>query len=230
MAKYQYSYLFDLKDWQALGYHVAPATGSPAMDRGTEVHQTCEDFVQGKIERSGLHKAISPAWANLVADLKRNHAVAEEQWAFDDGWNPTPDNGAAMWLRMKIDVHQFITPKKMRVIDYKTGKFYNANVEQVEVYAIGAFAKFDDVDEIITELWYFDFGEPYDKTFKRSQVPKLARKWEGRANPVLAATSFPPRVTKLCDWCPYNQKKGGPCTAPADALRGRAGTARKGFG
>jgi RecB family exonuclease len=104
----------------------------------------------------------------------------------------------------------------MHVIDYKTGKPYVANMEQVEVYALGAFAKFDDVETVVGELWYLDHEEPHEKAFHRSQVSKLARKWEQRADRLLSAKEYPSRINRFCDWCPYNSDKGGPCTAPKD--------------
>ena len=214
-AKYNWTYQFEQADWLALGYASGPRSSSPAMDRGTAIHQTCEDFVTGKITLSGLHPAITPAWANLVRGLRTQHAVAEEQWEFDSGWFPKQDASAALWLRMKIDAHLFDTPLRLRVIDYKSGKFYRSNTEQVEVYALGAFSKFEAVQEVITELWYFDGGEPYDKTYKRPQAAKLATKWDGRARKALEATAYPPKPSNLCGWCQYNAKKGGPCHAAA---------------
>lgn len=207
-AKYQWSYLFEPQDWFAIGYEFVPSTGSPAMQRGTEIHQTCEDYLNGT---GTLHREIGPAWRNLIDGLRYMDATPEEQWEFEDGWHPKADG--ALWLRMKIDAHYFPTKDVVHVIDYKTGKPYAANMEQVEVYAIGALAKFDDVQTVVGELWYFDSDEPHEKTFHRDRVSKLALKWEQRATRLLTATSYPPRKNKFCDWCPYNLKKGGPCHA-----------------
>jgi hypothetical protein len=207
-AKYQWSYLFEAEDWFNIGYEFVPSTGSPAMERGTEIHQTCEDYLKGT---GTLHREISPAWRSLIDMLKYMDATAEEQWEFEEGWHPKADG--ALWLRMKIDAHYFSSANVLHVIDYKTGKPYLQNMEQVEVYAIGGFAKYDDADTIVGELWYFDSDEPHEKAFHRSQVSKLARKWEQRAEKLLEAKAFPPRTNRFCDWCPYNAKKGGPCTA-----------------
>jgi hypothetical protein len=215
-AKYRWGYLFEASDWLALGYRIVPAKSSPAMERGTEVHQTCEDFLLGK--RPDLHPEISPAWAMNVRGLKALGAVPEQQWEFDRDWHPPGEQ--PLWLRMKIDAHYEFSKGCLAVIDFKTGKPYAANMEQVEVYALGAFAKFDDIDTVIGELWYFDGEEPDEKTFKRSDAPKLARKWEQRASRLLEANGdYPARPNKFCNWCPYNFAKGGPCTAPPRSSR-----------
>jgi hypothetical protein len=210
-ARYEWSYLFEPKDWAAIGYKVVPAKGSPAMERGTEIHETCENFINGT--SPGLHAEIGPAWAAWVRDLKEIGAKAEAQWELDCDWHPS-NRASDLWLRMKVDAHYPIGKDQMHVIDYKTGKPWPANIEQVEVYALGAFAKYDDVNEVIGSLWYFDSDEPHDKTFTRAQAPKLARKWEQRAARLLEATEYPKKPNRFCNWCPYSHKKGGPCGYP----------------
>jgi hypothetical protein len=207
-AKYQWSYLFEPKDWAAIGYKTVPAKGSPAMDRGTEIHETCEQYVLGT--RPDLHREIGPAWAAWVKGLKDLGATPEQQWEFDRDWHP----GGTLWLRMKIDAHYRVGQDTLHLIDYKTGKPWPANIEQVEVYALGAFARFDDVQTVIGSLWYLDSEEPHDKTFTRAQAPKLARKWEQRAGRLLEAEAYPAKPNRFCNWCPYSHKKGGPCGYP----------------
>jgi hypothetical protein len=209
-AKYQYSYLYDVEDWLAIGYRIVPSKGSPAMQRGTDIHQTCEDHLKGT---GALHPEISPAWRHLIDGLKYMGACAEEMWELEEGWHIREDG--PLWLRMKIDAHYQPASNLLHVIDYKTGKPYVANMEQVEVYALAGFAKFDDVDTVIGELWYFDSDEPHEKAFHRNQAKKLALKWDQRAERLLSAVKYPPRPNRFCEWCPYNAKKGGPCYAPA---------------
>lgn len=223
-AKYQWSYLFEPSDWLAIGYTVVPATPSPAADRGTEIHQTCEDFIKGT--RPDLHPEIGPAWAMQVRGLKAIGATAEQMWAVDDGWNPVPENAPEMWLRAKIDSHYKFGKNALSVVDFKTGKVYSTNFEQVELYALLGFAKFDDVNTVVAELWYFDSDEPYEKVYDRSQAPKLARKWEGRARPLLEATEYPEKVNRFCNWCAFNPNKGGPCKSAPRVVSGAGRKAR----
>lgn len=214
-AKYQWSYLFDADDWRKLGYKVVPSRDSPAMTRGTEVHDTCEQFLLGK--RPDLHVEIGPAWAMQVRGLKALGAVPEQMWEFDCDWHQPGEQ--PLWLRMKIDAHYQFSKDSLSVIDFKTGKPYAANMEQVEVYALGAFAKFDSINTVVGELWYFDSEEPDEKTFHRKDAPKLARKWEQRAGKMLEAKEYPPKINRFCNWCPYNGNKGGPCKAALRVVR-----------
>jgi hypothetical protein len=217
-AKYRWSYLFEPADWLALGYRVVPDKGSPAMQRGTDIHESCERYLLGTINVSELHREIRPGWRNLLSGLRHFGATPEEQWEVEEGWHPRDPDGA-VWLRAKIDAHYQPSADTMHVIDFKTGKPYLQNMEQVEVYALLAFAKFDAVQTVVGELWYLDHEEPHEKAFHRAQAPKLARRWEQRADRLLSAVQYPPRPNRFCDWCPYNESKGGPCGAPAGSSR-----------
>jgi hypothetical protein len=212
-AKYQYSYLFEAADWRKLGYKVVPDKGSPAMQRGTDIHATCESYLLGTVGVEGLHKDIGPAWRSLLHGLKYMNAVPEQQWELEQGWHPKDDG--ELWVRMKIDAHYRPSADCLVIIDFKTGKPYPQNMEQVEVYALAGFAMHDDVNLIKGELWYLDHDEPHEKAFTRAQAPKLARKWEQRADRLLTAVKYPPKPNRFCNWCPYNALKGGPCHAPA---------------
>lgn len=213
-AKYQWSYLFDASDWKKLGYAVAPAMPSPAMLRGTEMHEDIEKYLRGQ-QPMLMHRDIAFSWRAQIATVKRRGAVAEEQWEFDAGWNPEP-TPEDLWLRMKIDAYYFGRGDSLHVIDFKTGKHYPENREQAEIYAIGAFAMFDDVNIVQAELWYLDSEEPYERTYRRNQVSKLARKWEQRSGAMLDAKAYPARPNRFCKWCAFNQRNGGPCVAPQD--------------
>jgi hypothetical protein len=221
-AKYQWTYLYEPEDWRAIGYRVVPSTSSPAMQRGTDIHQTCEDYLLGKVGIEGLHREIPQSWRNLISGLKHFEATPEEQWEVDDGWNALDATSGPLWLRAKIDAHYLPSADTLHVIDYKTGRPYTSNMEQVEVYALLGFAKFDDVQTVIGELWYLDHEEPHEKAFHRNQASKLARKWKQRAGRLLGAVEYPPQPNRFCNWCPYNAEKGGPCTAP-QGLAGQGG-------
>ena len=183
-----------------------PGIKHPAASRGILVHESCEHYLQGKTDT--LHTEIAPIWRAQLEHLRDMRARAEVMWELTEGWHPRIVDDEPLWLRAKIDAHYKLPRRRDRLptlalIDFKTGKPYHANIEQLEVYALIAFAIYDDIEEVLGSLWYFDAEEPHDKTFTRSQAPKLARKWEGRSRPLLEATSFPHRPGRHCGWCPF---------------------------
>ena len=189
--KFEYHYLLGM----------GPGEPTPALVRGTAVHEAIEHYL---IDGTQTLPPLSLVWQREIEGLRALKAQPEQQWEFDADWHPyTHTTGQPLWLRMKLDANYRIKPKVHAVIDFKTGKHYPSNLEQLEVYSLGAFAQFDEVEEVLASLWYIDLGDPCEVTIKRERAPKLARKWEGRANRLLEAKEFPAHPAIHCRWCPY---------------------------
>jgi RecB family exonuclease len=196
-AKYDYAY-----------NKKVPGIEAPAASRGTQIHGHIEQFLLGRLD--SLPPVITPVWANQIEALKLKKASAEQMWEFSEGWNPRRE-GEDLWMRGKIDAFYWPQLSVVRVIDFKTGKPYRANIEQMEVYALMTFAMFDDVHTVLAELWYLDHEEPHDKTFTRDRAGKLSKKWEQRASKLTSATQFPHKPGNHCKWCAFRK------TCPAAA-------------
>lgn len=184
-----------------IDYEIEPGEKSPALERGIRIHDSCERYLKGASKK--LDKEIRPSWQFMLEDLKKRNAISEEMWELDDGWNHLDESGGELWLRMKLDAHVQVSDDTLQLIDFKTGKFYASNMEQVEVYALAAFSRYEHIDKVQGELWYFDQDDTDEKIFERKNASKLARKWEGRAGRMLDATEFPARVNFGCKWCPF---------------------------
>jgi RecB family exonuclease len=133
--------------------------------------------------------------------LRGRDPAIEDQWELDDQWS----EGGPLWLRMRIDAWTRDSDDKATVIDFKTGGVYPENLEQIEVYSVAAFGRFDWLQQVTGELWYIDHGIIEDKTFKRDDAGKLARKWENRAGILLSDREFRTSPGRHCRWCPYRE-------------------------
>lgn len=176
-----------------------PSPSHPAAQRGTEIHESIEAYLKGLTDE--LHSEISPAWQLQIEELRRLGFTAEEQWSFEADWYPKEDG--VLWLRMKIDAYLKIGEHEMTLIDFKTGRIYASNVEQIEVYALGGFAMDENIEVINGALWYLDHDEPQEKVYRREQAPKLAKKWEQRADEMLGSDKFKAKPGRQCSWCPF---------------------------
>lgn len=197
--------------------------GSAAMDRGSEIHEKAEHFVKGII------KAV-PKELKIFADefkaLRKAGATAEQDWAFNAVWEKRGWFDKDVWVRVKVDAFlKFLVGKlkKIRVIDYKTGKLNPDHIEQLSLYALAAFKLFPEIDEVDVELWYLDQPKgtdvnPVKKIYARSEERALQKEWTKRTIPMLSDTKFAPRPNSKCHWCwfrhdnmEYPGGKGGPC-------------------
>lgn len=210
-----------LSDWEACPLrskfkHLMkiPDPGSPALARGSDVHDHVAKYLTGKV------RSIAPEWkrhAKRIALLKSLKPSVEQQWGFDAAWNRSDWFGANTIARIVVDAAAIVEkkgrPKTLLIVDWKTGKKREGYADQLELYALAGFARYPDVATVETELHYLDQDpdETETRSFARTDLPTLKAKWAKRVRPMLADRKFPPNPGRACMWCPYSASKGGPC-------------------
>lgn len=160
-----------------------------------------------------------------MEELRKAGASSEGQRAMDSAWRQSDwFDAARTWCRVVYDAKLWLPKlRRVRVIDFKTGKIYpDDNDEQMELYAVTGFSEHPDADEVVTELWYLDQprkadpkkpdeANPRVRTFTRSQVARLQKKWEQKVAPMMKDRRFPPSPGRQCAWCDFSHRKGGDC-------------------
>lgn len=158
-----------------------------------------------------IHKRLLP----VVAQLREiDDKVVEMQWAFTAAWKPTgwfAKAPKATWLRVILDAGVVYPDATAHVGDWKTGKRYDDNDEQMELFALATFAQYTWVNEVETRLWYVDNGHEEIAEFKRSEEPLLRAKWEDRAAKMLADRTWTPKPNAMCHFCARSRQSGGDC-------------------
>lgn len=179
-----------------------------ALVRGEKIHKLAEDFVSGKLKKLPAELKL---FSKEFAVLRKAKAVTEGKWAMTIAWAVIDFFDWAMaWCRVVLDSHYAVDDETVRVIDYKTGKIYGDNKEQLELYAIAGFAHYEGAEEIETELWYLDQGELKKEVFKRKDLAKLQKKWKTKVIPMLTDKKFIPRPGPQCAYCSYSIRKHDP--------------------
>lgn len=201
-AKFMYKHLMKLHD-----------PGSAAMARGNEIHKMAENFLRGKIdlpaELIGVKKEIE--------FLKDAFATPEESWGFKKTWEWIGRAGwfgDDVWFRAKTDVRLLYDDNTLLLGDWKTGKKYYANEEQIELFALAGYRRFPTVDEVDTRLWYTDApsdDNEIQRTYKPAELEAIQRDWTKRVVPMFKDRRFAPTPNDWCSRCAFSQAKGGPC-------------------
>lgn len=159
-----------------------------------------------------IHARLMP----VVEQLREiDDKIVEMQWAYTKDWKPTgwfaKGPGKATWLRVILDVGVVYPDKTAHVGDWKTGKRYDDNDEQMELFALATFAHSPWVQEVETRLWYVDNGHEEIAEFKAAEIPSLRAKWEARAQTMLSDRTFTPRPNDKCHFCVRSRQSGGDC-------------------
>jgi hypothetical protein len=148
-----------------------------------------------------------------MKQLKSLSPMVEQQWGFTKKWEPTSWFGKKTWVRIIADVAVLYDDNTAEVIDFKTGRKYDTNEEQVELFGAATLKKFSNLEEIQVRLWYLD--QPTDNEVLRTYTAKdgeLIRKdWEKKVVPMFNDRRFAPTPNTKCRWCSFAKDKGGPC-------------------
>ena len=114
-----------------------PEPSSPAADRGSQIHDEAEKYVDGRIEEfpDSLMK-FEKQFAELRAGYLDGTVELEGEWGFTTDWKPTGWLSDDTWARIKLDAYVMQDKTSARVIDYKTGKRFGNEIAQPTVFAL----------------------------------------------------------------------------------------------
>ena len=172
-----------------------------------------------KAKKNGLaiHPAIAPL---MVAAKKQKSLMVEQDWAFRKDWSLTTWNDwTGCWLRVKIDVCWEEDGDTLIIVDNKTGKYSDYDVEkyleQLRLYAAAGAARFPHIKTFKVRLWFTDLGIQYPENefmeITRAEALKLQKKFTKQVQPMFNDTRFDPTPNRGCHWCHFSKANGGPC-------------------
>lgn len=188
--------------------------GSPAMQRGSDIHKEGENYLKaGKRPRT-----VPASYKNFKEEMQQLHGLSplvEQQWGFTKQWSPTGWFGGDTWLRIVCDVVVLYDDNTVDLIDFKTGRRYDTNEEQVELFSCAPFIKWPEVTDVRTRLWYLDVEDPEKneviRDYTRSDFEGIRKGWEKKIVPMFKDKRFAPTPNEKCRWCAFSKDKGGPC-------------------
>lgn len=190
--------------------------GSAAMDRGTDLHKQCEEYLGkgGRIPKE--LKLIS----NELKLLRKEEAICEAEFAFNKSWEPVGWFDKDTWCRVKADavIEPIIDSSSptVEIKDFKSGKVKEGESEytlQLELYSLAGLLVYPIAEKATSSLIFIDHGVEIrtEGEVLRKDLPKLKKKWEVRVKPMLSDKVFKPRPGNACRWCHFSKSKNGPC-------------------
>lgn len=191
-----------------------PTPQTPAMARGNAVHLDLKAYVNG--ETQAMPAVVTNAFQRTLVDDIRAHEdkLVEQQWGFDRKWNQCAwfdRGGVKTWFRAICDVALLYDDMVAEIVDWKTGRVYGENAEQMELFALSLMCKFAPATHVITRLVYIDAGSEQIAEYPASDKEKLQAKWERAVEPMFNDRDFIPRPNDKCRFCDFSKSKGGQC-------------------
>lgn len=199
---------------------------SDAMARGNAIHKLGEKIMVTPDLSVPVPFELQ-GFKSLINQIRVEPAVSsEEKWGFARDWTQTgyftkgPANKVT-WLRVTTDWYAKESDFLM-LGDFKTGKYYGTNEDQVELFGLSGMFRFGDVRDVQTRLWYLDDPKLKNTTaavdkgreiltnFKAADKYKLRDKWEAKLIPMFTDTVFAPRPNDKCFFCAFSKNADGP--------------------
>ena len=184
----------------------------PAL-RGEKIHLAAEQYVRGDLEDlPHTLRKFKTQFVELAEDYSQGKVILEEEWGYTKDWAPTGYFDKDVWVRLKLDALVKLDANSARVIDYKTGKKLGNEVkhmQQAQLYAVGTFLRYPEIDVIQTEFWYTDQGITTTKIYRRQQFLQYMKRFTERGIKVTTDTIFRPKPGKYtCKWCDFGKETG----------------------
>lgn len=205
-AKYKYAKIDKLPD-----------PPGPAMARGREVHKAVETYLK-EPKKHQFPMEHGKKFVDLILALRdAPNLLVEQQWCFtkdwrETGWFDKRGGHYTPWLRSVVDAGVIYEDGVVEVVDWKTGKLYATNEDQMELFALTAMVRYKQAPMVITRLAYLDDGAEIIVEHDASDREKLKAKWERKVQPLFNETIWAPKPsTKACRFCNFSRSKGGPC-------------------
>ena len=190
---------------QGAGY-----VSAPAAERGTRLHKSVEDLINGKIDR--LPEEINQ-YTQFFLNLREQGAIAEKKFCLTQNWQFTDfedhENGM---IRGMIDV-TLPDPeeKEHTVYELKTGKEYDDHPQQRNLYGMVELMAYPKVEKVRVIGVYMDLNLNRETTYYQNMIESYRYLWLRKINKVQPPQPYPMRPGWYCKFCPYSKGKGGLC-------------------
>lgn len=193
---------------------------SPAMQRGSEIHKALAEYITQKAEGLPRECFQHPVVEGFIGELAAfPDKIVETQWGYDAGWQPVGwfDGPAGKtWFRSILDAGVLYEDSTAEAIDWKTGKRYGSNMDQMKSQAVAMFARFKQLVKVTVRLVYVDEKDhkasPYEiADIAKHEIPSIKADFEKRVGRMFNDKIFAPKPNDKCRFCAFSKNKGGQC-------------------
>jgi hypothetical protein len=183
----------------------------PAAQRGTDVHDSIEQFMHGKVDQ--LHPEIHSKYGQMLTSLRAQytHLGPEERWAVDENWEEVPYKSDKAWIRGFLDLGAQ-TKTVFDIYEWKTGRLYDSHVDQRFLYGTIGLTLWHEYSQVkVTGVYFDQKGIREGEVYERARLQWMQDEWKRRLARIEEEQRHDPNPTYLCRYCDFSKENGGPC-------------------
>lgn len=206
-AKYKFAYIDKVE--------VQELEPSPALERGSAIHDSIESYFKGGTEF--LHPDIHKNYGQFMFGIRENNTDVrpEFKWAVTWEYEPCDYNDPRAMIHGYIDLLVLPEDKNQNIplYEWKTGGIYKKqHHSQIYTYSVCMMAHFPEYPGVDAMVVYLDKVD-YDKVYYPRDMMTYEYKPALRAEigEIADAKKFPPMPGFKCKWCKFSRYNGGPC-------------------
>lgn len=188
---------------------------SPAMQRGDTIHKGIAAYLKDSSASVPAEALQHKVFETMLLEMKSwPDKNVEQQWGYTFDMKPTgwfSKGTNHTWFRNILDVGLMYEDMTYEAVDWKTGKKYDSNEEQMETQALAIMCQFVPVTHVHTRMAYLDSGQEEQADYPATHKQKLIDKWKKKVAPMFSDTVFAPRPNDKCKFCDYARSKMGLC-------------------
>lgn len=183
------------------------------MKRGTERHKMLErEVIRATYKDEPAVPEVAHVWP-IIKSFTSAHqeVIVEEQLCFTKSLKSVDWFHKDAWLRIKMDVIGRVNPysklsdQTVNIIDWKTGQ-YDVNDDQLKLYNLGAFLKWQYTMDVSSVLVFVDQQRtsPIYKSNRVWDMQNLLNEFCDRSEAIQIAEerdTWPAQPNRKCRWC-----------------------------
>lgn len=201
-AKYNWSYIDKID---------VPFIPSPAMERGSRIHDSLEQFMNKHTDM--LDPEIHEHYGQFFFSIRENYTVQPEaKWAFNWQWEPCDYDDPNCMVRGFMDLKFVPEEENIQVYEYKTGKQYvDEHRHQMLLYGVAALLQHPQKEGVDVTAVYLDLKKNDKIYYPASMMFEYKPAFKREFREIEDCEEFIPKPQFSCRWCQFSKNNGGPC-------------------
>jgi hypothetical protein len=187
---------------------------SPAMERGSKIHDSVENFLLRKSEF--LHPDIHKNYGQFMSSLREEPGDVLPEWKWGITWDFQPCGYSDSNCMIHGFMDAVIIPEDPKanipLYEWKTGKRYPEHPAQANTYATALMIHHPERPGVDAMITYFDQTDYWKIYYPEGMMLDYKHKMRVKIDEVIFEKRFPPKPTFKCKWCKFSRYNGGPCS------------------